>query len=128
MKKFNYIDGIKAFDLEYDRILNECVKEVWNKDGNKPDFIINILDELDYIECCCPNKRTDEIWCYLYINICDIKICDIIRLAELIGVDYNKIEVLCNDNSEDSVVRFKEGSVYLYLFWKDLVIHPYNTR
>lgn len=128
MKKFNYIDGIKVFDLEYDRILDECVKEVWHTEEDKPDFIINVLDDLDYIEDNNLDDRTDEVDCYLYINILNIKICDIIRFAELIGVDIKSMELYYTEDSEYTIHYFSDHVDYTTLYWTDLVIHPYITR
>ncbi len=126
MKTFNYINGIKTCDKEYFNILDERAKEVWCNSDNKPEFFIQVLDDLDYIECCRPHDRTDDIWCYLYINIREINICDIIRFAELVGVDYKKIEIRCNENTENSTARFEDedSSVYVSLFWIDSVVHP----
>lgn len=127
MKTFNYIDGIKAFDSEYDKILNECVKEVWHTDDNKPEFIINILDNLFHIEHDCLDDRTDEVECYLHINILDIKISDIIRFAELMGLDVKTMVVCYSEESEYSAYYFTGYIDYTTLYWTDLVIHPYKT-
>lgn len=128
MKKFKYIDGVKAFDLEYVRILNECVKEVWHTEEDKPDFIFNVLDDLDYIEHNRLDDRTDEVDCYLYINILNIKICDIIRFAELLGVDIKTMELNFTKESEHTIHYFSDHVDYTTLYWKDKVIHPKINR
>ena len=126
MKEFNYINSIKAYDSEYHRILNENVKEVWHTEDNKPDFIINILDDLDYIEHNRLDDRTDEVECYLYINILNIKVIDIMRFAELIGVDVKTMEVYYTEESEYTVHYFSDHIDYTTLYWTDTVIHPLN--
>lgn len=126
MKTFNYINGTKAYDLEYQRILNESVKDVWHTEDNKPAFVIDILDDLVYIEDHNLDDRTDKVECYLHINILNIKIGDVIRFAELIGVDVKPMEIYYTEESEFSIYYFSDHIDYTTIYWTDTVIHPLN--
>lgn len=128
MKKFNYINGIKAYDSKYIKILKKCVKEVWHTEENMPDFITDILDNLEYIEYNNLDDRTDKIECYLHINILNIKIIDIIRFAELIGVDIRTMEIYYTEESEDSIHYFSDHVDYSSIFWTDNIIHPSERK
>ncbi len=128
MKKFNYFNGIKAYDSKYIKILKECVKEVWHTEENKPGFITDILDNLEYIEYNNLDDRTDKIECYLHINILNIKIIDIIRFAELIGVDNRTMEIYYTEESEDSIHYFSDHVDYSSIYWTDNIIHPSERK
>lgn len=112
MKKYNYINEIKAYDRTFYDNLIECIDTIWPKTSNGDEPKINICDDFDYVECHPGIDRKDDIECYLCLDKENIKITDIAKFAKMIEVDLEKFEVYSNQD---------EG---ISLYWEETIIYP----
>lgn len=112
MEKYNYINGLKVYDMTYYNNLHECINNIWCSEKGYAITKIDILDDYDYIECHTNVDRIDEIECYIYFASESITVSDIIDFSEMINIDPFTIEI--NNYGLDG----------LGIYWKEKVIHP----
>ena len=108
MFKYNYINGIKAYDKVFYDNLQESIKLVW---GNKGD-LRQIYDDIDFIECHPEIDRKDTLECDLQFNTDTIKVADILSFSKKIGVSPDKMEIKHNIDEK------------LSLYWEEEITHP----